>query len=450
MSEETQSYERPRLAVARGNASLAPAAGYGSAAYRGYVLAVLALIYACHALDRGIPNLVVDLVKRDFALSDTQAGLFTGTLFGVAFAIAGVPLGFVSDRVNRRNMLGAILVLWSGLTSLGGFATVYPLLLASRFGVGAAEAGAAPIAMPMLSDIFPPEKRAFVIGLFYTSVPIGGGLANWLGARAADAHGWQAALLLAGAPGLLLALLLFATVREPRRGGVERSAASEPRAGFAEVLSFLARRPGLLCLVAGCALCGFVAISTGAWLIPFLTRVHGYTLAQLAPVFVVSGVVGASGYPLIGWLADRAARSNPAGPLRLVAAICAGGLGLGLASAFMPNGLAAIALYVAFGFLTHSYAPPCYAALLANTPAEMRGTLMSLLQLTTNLLGFGIGPAWVGAVSDALGGGAAIRFGLAAAMSVLLLVAALLLAAARLLYAEEAQRGLGALSSASH
>jgi len=96
--------------------------GYGSAAYRWYVLAVLTLIYACHALDRGVPNIVLELVKQDFALSDGQVGLFTGTLFGVAFALAGVPLGFISDRVNRRNMLGAILLLWSASTSLGGFA----------------------------------------------------------------------------------------------------------------------------------------------------------------------------------------------------------------------------------------------------------------------------------------------------------------------------------------
>lgn len=410
-----------------------PAAAYGSSAYCWYVLGVLALIYACHSLDRGIPNIVVELVKRDFALSDRAAGLFTGTLFGVAFALAGVPLGFISDRVNRRNMLGVVLVLWSALTSLGGFAGSFPVLLLSRFGVGAAEAGAAPIAMPMLYDIFPAGKRALVLGLFYVSVPIGGGIANSLGALVAGAHGWHAALLLAGAPGLLLAAVLVATVREPRRGAHETPAPAE-QASLGDVLRFAAQRPGLLCLIAGCALCGFVAISTGAWIVPFLMRVHGFSLAELAPLFAVSGVLGALGYPLIGWLSDRAATRNPAGPLHLVAGICAVGLAMGLAAAFASTAALAIGCYVVFGFLTHSYTPPCYAALLGATPAHMRGTLMSFVQLTTNLLGFGIGPAWVGAISDGLGGGAAIRIAIAVAMALLLAVSGLLIAAARLLF----------------
>ncbi len=408
-------------------------ASYGSEAYRWYVLCLLALIYACHSLDRGIPNIVVELVKDDFGLRDRDAGLFTGTLFGLAFALAGVPLGFVSDRVNRRNMLGLILVLWSALTSLGGFAWAFPILLLSRFGVGAAEAGAAPIAMPMLSDIFPPAKRALVIGIFYASVPIGGGIASSLGALVAAEHGWQTALLLAGAPGLLLAVALLTTVREPRRGANEGGASAE-LAGFGDVLRFVAQRPGLLCLMAACALCGFVAISTGAWVVPFLRRAHGFELERIAPVFAVSGILGALGYPLIGWIADRSALRNPRGPLRLVAAVCVVGLACGLAAVFVPNGAQAIALYVAFAFLTHSYTPPCYAALLAGTPVHMRGTLMSFLQLSTNLVGFGIGPAWVGALSDAFGGGAAVRYAIALSMGILLGVSALLLAAGRLLY----------------
>lgn len=428
-------------APAAGVASDAHDADYGSPVYRGYVLLVLTLIYACHALDRGIPNIVLELVKRDFALSDGQLGLFTGTLFGVAFAIAGVPLGFVSDRVNRRNMLGAILVLWSACTSLGGFATSFPLLLASRFAVGAAEAGAAPIAMPMLSDVFPPGRRAFVIGLFYMSNPIAG-LATAGAALIAAEYGWRPAVLLAGAPGLLLAVLLFATVREPRRGGSE-AAGTTQRAGAGEVLRFLAGQPGLLLLMLGCALCGFVAISTGAWVVSFYTRVHGLDLKALAPLFAGIGFLGLASYPLVGWLADAAARRDPRGPLLLVAAICAVGSGLGVLALHVPSVWLAIPLWVVFGFFTHAYTPPPYAALMAKTPPHMRGVTMSTLQLTTNLLGFGIGPAWVGAMSDALGGGTAIRDALSIAVALLLVAAACLFAAARLLYEPiAAQRAL--------
>ncbi|HEU4428042.1 MAG TPA: MFS transporter [Myxococcota bacterium] len=406
--------------------------GYGSAVYRWYVLGVLTLIYACHALDRGVPNIVLELVKQDFALSDGQVGLFTGTLFGIAFALAGVPLGFVSDRVNRRNMLGIILVAWSAFTSLGGFAASFPLLLASRFAVGAAEAGAAPIAMPMLSDIFPPERRATVIGLFYMSNPIAG-IATAAAAVVAAKFGWQAAVLLAGAPGLVLALLLFATVREPARGASE-GAATQERASAGEVLRFLAGRPGLLLLMLGCALSGFVAISTGAWAVSFYTRVHGLALAEIAPLFAGVGFLGLASYPLVGFLGDRAARRHERGPLLLVATICAGGAALGILALHVPSAWVAIPLWVAFGFFTHAYTPPAYAALMAKTPPHLRGVTMSTLQLTTNLFGFGIGPAWVGAMSDVLGGGAAIRSALSVAVAVLFVAGACLFGAARLLY----------------
>ena len=412
-------------------------ASYGSPAYRWYVLGVLTLIYACHALDRGIPNIVLELVKEDFTLSDGQVGLFTGTLFGVAFAMAGVPLGFLSDRVNRRNMLGVILILWSASTSLGGFAWSYPALLASRFAVGAAEAGAAPIAMPVLSDIFPPERRAFVIGLFYLSNPIAG-LAIAGAAVVAAEYGWRAAVLLAGAPGLLLALVLFASVKEPQRGASEGAAPAQ-RASALEVLRFLAGQPGLLLLMLGCALCGFVAISTGAWAVSFYTRVHGLDLKTIAPLFAGIGFLGLASYPLMGALADAAARRDPRGPLFLVAAIAAAGALLGVVALQVPSAWIAIPLWIVFGFFTHAYPPPPYAALLAKTPPHMRGVAMSTLQLTTNLFGFGIGPAWVGAMSDSLGGGVAIRTALSAAVAVLLIAAACLFGAARLLYGRSSE-----------
>jgi predicted MFS family arabinose efflux permease len=329
-------------------------------------------------------------------------------------------------------MLGAILILWSACTSLGGFAWAFPVLLASRFAIGAAEAGAAPIAMPMLSDIFPPERRAFVIGLFYMSNPIAG-LATSGAALVAGLYGWKPAMLLAGLPGLLLALLLFATVREPQRGASEGVETGE-QASASEVLRFLVGQPGLLLLMLGCALCGFVAISTGAWVVSFLTRVHELDLKAISPLFAVSGFLGLASYPLMGALGDLAGRRDARGPLYLVAGVCLAGCGLGLAAFHVPSAWLALPFYVTFVFLTHAYTPPPYAALMTKTPPHMRGVTMSTLQLVTNLFGFGIGPAWVGAMSDGFGGGLAIRTALSVAVGVLLIAAACLVAAARLLY----------------
>jgi MFS family permease len=424
-------------ATLRADRARLPLAGetYGSAAYRWYVLAIILLIYACHALDRGIPNIIVELVKAEFGLSDARLGLFTGTFFGIAFALAGVPMGFVSDRVDRRNMLGLVIVGWSACTAMGGFAPTFLLLLMSRLGVGAAEAGAAPIAIPMLSDIFEPARRAFVLGLFYMSVPLGGFLASYGGGWVAQEYGWRAALLLAGMPGLVLAIVLFATVREPTRGANDEDAAdphARPQAGptFRQALGTLFSEPGLLLLVLGCALCGFVAISTGAWMTSFFIRVHALDLKDVG----LAGMLGVAGPPAFGWLADRAAEWSPRGPLHVVSLAVVFGVAFGLVALFTTSTLVSIGAFVLFSFLTHSYPPPLYAVLMDKTPVRVRGTVMSLLQLMTNLIGFGIGASWVGFLSDVLGGGLAIREALAIAMTVLLVVGALLLIAGRLLY----------------
>ena len=438
------SFEETRALMNSADAALpADHESYGSTTYRWYVLAIILLTYACHALDRGIPNIISELVKLEFALSDAQLGLFTGTFFGVAFALSGVPLGFISDRVNRRNMLGLVLLAWSSCTALGGLAPNYLVLLASRLGVGAAEAGAAPIAIPMLSDIFEPGRRAFILGIFYMSVPFGTFLASYGGGWVAEGFGWRAALLLAGAPGLLLALLLFTTVKEPRRGAADEEsvATAEAESPTArETARFLLAQPGLLLLVLCCALCGFVAISTGAWMTSFFIRVHGLDLKDVGLVLGLANLLGVGGPPFFGWLADRAAERSPKGPLYLVSIAVTLGLSLGLVSMFTTSLAMSIGTFYAFSFLTHSYPPPLYAVLMAKTPAHMRGTVMSLLQLTTNLLGFGIGASWVGFVSDSLGGGLAIRQALAVAMTVLLAVGILLLVAGRLLYGAGPQR----------
>ncbi len=413
---------------------------YASSARRWYALSIILLIYACHALDRGIPNIINELVKIEFALSDAQLGLFTGTFFGVAFALAGVPMGYVSDRVNRRNMLGVVVVLWSGCTALGGVAPAYVHLLLSRFGVGAAEAGAAPIAIPMLSDIFEPARRAFILGIFYMSVPLGSFIASYAGGWVAQAFGWRAALLLAGIPGLLLAILLFATVREPMRGAFdepeERAEASDPSdaPSLRETARGLLASPGLLVLVTACALCGFVAISTGAWFTSFFIRVHALELKDVGLVLGIAGVIGIAGPPVVGWLADRAAARSAKGPLYLVAVAVVIGMLFGWVAMFTESLELCLVTFVLFYFLTHSYTPPLYAVLMAKTPVQMRGTVMSLLQLATNLIGFGIGASWVGLVSDSLGGGVAIRTALAVAMAALVIVAGLLLVAGHMLF----------------
>jgi MFS family permease len=175
----------------------------------------------------------------------------------------------------------------------------------------------------------------------------------------------------------------------------------------------------------------------------FFVRVHGLDLSQVGLVLGGAAVLGIGGPPAFGWLADRATSRSPKGPLYLVALAVVVGFGFGLASMFVASAALSIGLFFVFSFLTHSYPPPLYAVLMANSPASMRGTVMSFLQLTTNLIGFGIGASWVGLVSDSLGGGVAIRQAIAISMAILLLVAVLLISAGRVLYGGSSEAGRG-------
>jgi len=422
----------------------APPHAYGSSPYRWYVVGVLTLIYACHALDRSLPNILVEPIRHEFGLSDSQLGVFSGLAFGAAFSAAALPMGYMSDRVgNRRNLLTGVVVLWSLLTVLGGLTRSFVQLVLVRIGLGAAEAGTAPLTMPMLSDIFPPDKRAFALGIFYTSQPIGGFLATALGGLIAAEHGWRAAFFIAGVPGLLAAMLLFFTVRDPRRGGTEAKAgldaAPEPPAKVGEAFAHLWRNPALIWLILGCTTLGLLNITLGAWMGSFFIRVHGLGLAETGLILGgAAAVCSLTSPPLFGWMADRLAARSPRWPLRVVWMAGLGSLALTLLQLFTPVLAVAIVCFVLADVLRVGYSPPSYSVLMTRTPPRMRGSVMSVVQLTTAAMGFGVGPILTGALSDFYGGGVAIRYAMAWVSLLFIVAAVLLMLASRGLYGRSA------------
>jgi len=413
---------------------------YGKASYRWYVLMVLTLIYTCHSIDRGMPNILVEPIRHEFHLSDSQLGLFSGVAFALSFSIAILPMGFISDRVNRRNFLAVIVLVWSACTALGGFARSYIQLVLARVGVGAAESGAAPVTMPMISDIFPVRQRGTALGVFYLSNAVGLLVAGTVGGYVAATYGWREAFFLAGAPGIFLAILLLTTVKEPRRGqseeigeGGDARPVKPPR--LREAFVFLARAPGLICLILGCAIIGMIAITIQAWVASFFIRVHHLDLKQVGLVLGIGGGVAGVVSPLAyGWLSDRLAARNVRGPLLAVAVGVVLALAFGLAMLFATSVALSIAFMICADICRIGYTPPCYAVLMNETPVPLRGATMSIMQLTTNIVGFGLGPLLVGALSDLYGGETALRYAMANALGLLLAAAVLLVAAALLLY----------------
>ncbi len=218
----------------------------GSPAYRWYVLTILVLVYMMHHLDRVVFSLLQEPIKDEFQLSDAQLALVSGTVFAIAFGIAGLPLGYLADRTRRVTLLSSIVATWSGLTALASMAMNFTHLLLLRVVIGAAESGSTPTNISILSDYFK-DKRSTAIGIYMMGAQLGTLVGFALTGFVAANFGWRAALLAAGVPGLFLVILLMLTIREPLRQAENKPGSFT--AGFREIADdalVLTLRLGLL------------------------------------------------------------------------------------------------------------------------------------------------------------------------------------------------------------
>ncbi len=202
--------------------------------YANYVLAILVLVYVFNFLDRQIVSILAERIKADLGVGDAEVGFLYGTAFAVFYAVFGIPLGRLADVWDRRRLIAIGLAFWSAMTALSGLARTFGQLAAARIGVGVGEASASPAAFSLLSDTFPPARRATVLAIYSSGIYIGAGLGLFIGGLIVDRwdaayagltpplglRGWQVAFLTVGAPGLLLALWV-ATLREPMRGAMD-------------------------------------------------------------------------------------------------------------------------------------------------------------------------------------------------------------------------------------
>ena len=229
----------PMVIAAQASSSTAEAAPVSRFGW--YALAVMVLIFSCNFLDRAVLSLVAEPVRKEFGLSDSQLGVLNGFAFGLMFAVAGIPIGLLVDRVNRSRLLACMVFLWSGATAACGLAQSYVWLLIGRMAVGAAESGGAPTSYSLMSDYFPPRQRSTAVGFYYLGGAVGGLMCWLVGSRVAAHYGWRAALYVAAVPGITLAVLAFTTLREPKRGATEPALAT-PQAEQAVGLNTALRR----------------------------------------------------------------------------------------------------------------------------------------------------------------------------------------------------------------
>ena len=373
--------------------------------YRYYVLGVLFAGYLLNSFDRSILGILLEPIKQEFGVSDSSLGLLGGLAFAAFYATFGIPVARWADRSSRRNVLALSIALWTGMTALCGLAATFPLLVLARIGTAIGESGASPASQSLIASYFTPERRATALGIFALGAPAGAMLAGLLGGAGNEAFGWRTTFLLAGAPGLLLAPLLFFTVAEPRAAdGPSASAAAPP---IREVATYLWQRSSFRHLCIACGLLSMAMYGTATFNPSFLIRSHGWTTGDVGQLTALNGAFGIAGAFVGGYLVDVLSRRSgdqrwylwvPAiavlllAPCKLVTYL-AGDVGT---------------LVVAFslsGFLTTVFFGPSFATTQALAPLRMRAVAAAVLIFVKAIVGMGLGPLIIGAISDLLAHG---------------------------------------------
>jgi MFS family permease len=401
----------------------APGAGMAKGERRtrpGWALFLLAAISTCGFIDRIVMNVLVEPIKIEFTLTDLQIGLVAGLAFAVLNVVLGLWVARIAERRRRLTLISIGTLLWSIATAVCGLAGSFVHLVFARIGVGVGEAVGLPATSSVISDYFPPEKRATAMSVLMLAPPIGAFLGSAGGALIAQAYGWRAAFLLASVPGFLLAVLVWATVGEPRRGYHDRLVDAAEVPPFSAVLRRIADRRSLRHLFAGSTIASVVGFGLNAFLAAFLLRRFGYGVAQAG---VIAGLIASlpASFSVIGsgWLADRIGRRDPRayGYLPGIALLISAPLYV-LAVTRESAGLSIVLLAVAAVF-QYAYLGTTSAVFQNMMHPRMRASATAVTSLVTSLLGGGFGPILVGGLSDRFTVGAGgPGGGLATAMAV--------------------------------
>ena len=379
-----------------------------SRAYTNYALGLLLAVFVVNFLDRQVVAILLQAIKLDLGLSDTQLGAFSGIAFAALYSTLGIPLARWADRGVRRSIIALALLVWSGMTALQGFAPSFFWLIAARVGVGIGEAGCTPPAHSLIADLFEPRRRATALAIYSLGIPLGGAIGLAGGGWLRETFDWRTALMIVGLPGLGLALLVRLTLREPTRGWWEGGRAAETPPSLSDVARVLRARSSFVHMAFAGALHALYGYGAGTFLPIFFERVHrlppleiGYSLGAIA---ASAGVLGTF---LGGWLTDRVSGRD----MRWYAWLPALGTGIYIPCAFVlylwPDPRGALALAVLPALVAGLHLGPTFAIAQALVPPQMRAQAAAVLLLILNLVGMGLGPQLVGLLSDLL----APRFG---------------------------------------
>lgn len=402
--------------------------GYGSASYRHYVLLLLMLVYTLNFIDRTLIAVVAQPIIESFKLTDAQWGLLYGPPFAIFYAVMGLPIALWADRSNRVHIISLCIVLWSIMTALCGVAVGFFTLLLFRIGVAIGEAGCTPPANSLIGDYFIARKRATALGVYSMGVTLGSvlanvfggpiaqmqgaGVGNWLsslglhwllgGMDWTNIEGWRIAFVVVGLPGVLVAMLVWATIKEPPRGYSDPPLLSADRApDWSETFAELKRKPSFWWMAIAASLVAFVGYGLISFQAPFLQREHGLSVRDAALQFGAPlSLLAAVGTFLGGYITERATERFPTAMAWVPA------IGIALAvpayvAAFFSQDLGTVFVLWGIGAVFHySYLGAQYNIGQGVVSNRSRATAIAVLLILVSLIGNGLGPYFVGFMSD--------------------------------------------------
>lgn len=368
------------------------------------ILATLTLVYTLNLVDRGLMMLLLQPIKEDLHLSDTQLGFITGIAFGLFYAVLGVPIARWSDRGNRATITSLAIALWGATVVSMLFVTTYLHLVVARIAAAIGESGCKPPAYSLVGDYFPePAERTRAMAIFMVGSPLSTLVSLGLGGVLNEIYGWRGTFAVMAIPAVLLALLVKLTVPEPRALTRVASSAGIRLPAFTKVLGVMWRQRSSRHLIAALVLVYMMTLGMAPWYASFLARSHGMSTAELGVwLGLILSLGGMTGVLVGGYIGSRWYAGNAQGHMRLCAITLALVLPFLVAFLTLRQKQAALLALIPLFVSLNVFLGPSYALMQRLVPDDMRATMMSVVMLFANLIGFGMGPQLVGLMSDGL------------------------------------------------
>lgn len=377
-----------------------PAASNLGSGYARYALGLLLVVYVLNYVDRQILSILMEPIREELHLTDSQLGLLSGLGFALFYALAGLPIARLADTASRKKIIAGSLALWSAATAVCGLTSNFAQLLVARATVAIGESGAAPASHSMIADLFPHGKRATALAVLSCGVPIGILVGLMAGGWLNQMFDWRTAFVVVGLPGVILAIVVLLTLKEPPRIGVADGVAAMSWRG---AMATLFKIPAYNFLVIGAALHAFTSYGALQWNPAFMIRVHGLSTGEAGLVLgLISGVTGIVGTLAGGWFADILGRRDNRWYAWLPAVMIGVRAPLFIMAYLAPTPSLAIACLILPGFLGNAFTGPVFGTIQTLAPARARAFASAWTLFIISLVGFGLGPLLIGVASDAL------------------------------------------------